>query len=68
MRKPSKSKSKAEKSNAPPYKPRLVSSKEEENGNNEESKDDISGVKNLGGDEFDKKFEMMMVCLLYILV
>ena len=66
MRKQNESKSKAEKSNAPPYKPHLISAKEEENGNNEEIKDDITGVKNLSGDEFDKKFEMMLVCLLYI--
>ena len=57
-----KNKGKVEKSNA--GKTRLTSAKEEDPGVNDESKEDITGVKNLAGDEFDRKFEMMLVCLL----
>ena len=58
MRKPGK-KAKAEKSSAGKNKSRLASAKEEAN---DESNNDM--LVNLGGDEFDKKFEMMLVCLL----
>jgi hypothetical protein len=42
----------------------LASAKDEDPGANDEGKVDISGVKSLAGDEFDRKFEMMLVCLL----
>ena len=65
MRKGKKNKGKVEKSNAGNYKPRLTSAKEEETGAiNDESREDVAGVKNLAGDDFDRKFEMMLVCLL----
>ena len=63
MRKRNKKTPKAEKQNAGNYKTRLASSKEEEPTGNNESKVDVVAVGNLGGDEFDKKFEMMLVCL-----
>lgn len=62
--KKNKDKGKVEKSNAGNYKPRLASAKEEDPGANDENKEDVTGVKNLAGDEFDRKFEMMLVCLL----
>jgi hypothetical protein len=65
IRKPNK-KAKAEKSNAGKNKARLTSAKEEEPAANDEGNSDIGVVKNLGTDEFDRKFEMMLVCLLNI--
>lgn len=57
--KPKPGKTKPDKSNVSNYKPRLASAKEEEPAGNDETKEDDG----LSGDQFDIKFEMMLVCL-----
>lgn len=60
MRKPSRHKPKVDKPSVG-HKPRPPSSKEEDQQPNEEVKKDMGGLKNLDGDEFDRKFENMLV-------
>ena len=60
MRKPGKHKPKSDKPSAA-QKHRPPSYKEEGQQPNEEVEKDLSGIKNLGGDDFDRKFENMLV-------